>query len=107
MQPTQAIVSTRLHKNVKTVFVCQNCTSIFQPLDQEIIRLFKHYYHKQLARKTSYIIDHRLLHDATIMKVNVSDAQHIIAESWHCVKRTIIQTYFQKCNFSFHENLLQ
>jgi len=59
--------ATRLLKNVKTVFVCQNCTSILQPLDQGIIRLFKHYYHKQLARKTSYIIHHRLLHDATIM----------------------------------------
>jgi len=71
---------TRLHKNVRVVFVCQNCTSILQPLDQGIIRLFKHYYHKQLATKTSDIIDHRLLHDATIMKVNVSDAQHFTAE---------------------------
>jgi DDE superfamily endonuclease. len=50
--------ATRLHKNVEVVFLLQNCTSILQPLDQGIIRFFKHYYHKQLARKTNIIIDH-------------------------------------------------
>jgi len=89
------------------MFVCQNCTSILQPLDQGIIRLFKHYYHKQLARKSSDIIDHRLLHNATIMKVKVSDKQHFIAELWHCVKHMIIHNYFQKCGFNLHENQLQ
>jgi len=77
-------------KNVTVVFVWQNCTSILQPPDQGIIRLFKHYYQKQLARQTSDRIDHMLLHDTTIMEVNVSDEQHFIAESWHCIKRMII-----------------
>jgi hypothetical protein len=63
-----------------------DCTSILQPLDQRIMRSFKHYYHKQLARKTISMIDHKLLHDAaTLMMVNVLDAQHFIAGSWCCV----------------------
>ena len=55
--------ATRLHKNVEVVFVHQNCTSILQPLDHGIIRLFKHYYHKLLARRTTVVIDHKLFHD--------------------------------------------
>jgi len=50
--------AARLHKNVKVVFVCQDCTSILQPLDQGFIKLFERYYHKQLAIKTTDIIDH-------------------------------------------------
>jgi hypothetical protein len=73
-------------KNVKVVFFTPNCTSILQPLDQGIIRSFKHYYRKQLLRKTIYMIDHKLLHDAALMKVNVLDA-YFIAESWRCVIR--------------------
>jgi hypothetical protein len=75
-------------KNVKVVFFPPNSTSILQPLDQGIIRSFKHYYHKQLVRKTIYMIDHKLLHDATLMEVNVLDALYFIAESWRCVTRT-------------------
>jgi hypothetical protein len=62
-----------------------DCTSILQLLDQRITRSSKRYYHKQHARKTISMIDHRLLHDATLMKVNVLDAQHFVAGSWHFV----------------------
>jgi hypothetical protein len=29
--------------------------------------------------------DHKLLHNGTIMKVTVLDAQHFIAEPWRCL----------------------
>jgi hypothetical protein len=80
-----------------------NCTSILQPLDQGIIRSFKHYYHKQLVRKTIYMIDHKLLHGATLMKVNVLDALHLIAESWRCVTHATIVNCFQKCGFNLNQ----
>jgi len=101
--------ATRLHKNVEVVFVHQNCTSILQPLDHGIIRLFKHYYHKLLARRTTVVIDHKLFHDmiTTVTKANVSDAQHFIVESWRCVKRVTIRTYIRKCGSNLHENQLQ
>jgi hypothetical protein len=63
-----------------------SCTSILQPLDHGIIRSFEHFYRKQLVRKIISVIDFKLLHDVTLMKVNVLDAQHFTVESWCCDK---------------------
>jgi hypothetical protein len=88
---------------VKVLFFPTICTSILQPLDQGIIRSFKHYYCIQLVRKTIYTIDHKLLHDATLMTVNVLDALHFIAESWRCATHTAIVNCFQKCGFNLNQ----
>jgi hypothetical protein len=50
------------------------------------------------------MIDHKFLHDATLMKVNVLDA-HFIAESWHCVIHTTIVNCFQKCGFNLNQTI--
>jgi hypothetical protein len=42
----------------------------------------------------------KLLHNATPMKVNVSDAKHFIAESWPCVSLVTVVSCCQKCGFS-------
>jgi hypothetical protein len=94
---------TSFLKNVKVVFFSLNCTSVLQPLDQGIIRSFKHYYRKQLVRKTIHMIDHKLLLDATLMKVNILDALHFIAESWRCVTHTIVVNCFQKYGFNLNQ----
>jgi hypothetical protein len=49
------------------------------------------------------MIYHKLLHDATLMKVNVLDALHFIAESWCCVTHTTIVNCFQKCRFNLNQ----
>jgi hypothetical protein len=50
------------------------------------------------------MIDHKLLHDATtLMKINVLDALHFIAESWCCVTHTTIVNCFQKCGFDLNQ----
>jgi hypothetical protein len=49
------------------------------------------------------MIDHKLLHDATLMKVNVLDALHFIAKSWHCITHTTIVNCFQKCGFNLNQ----
>jgi hypothetical protein len=67
---------------VKVVLFLPTCTRILQPFDQGIIGSFKHYYYKQLAGKTVSMIDHKLLHDAALMKVNVLDVQHFTVGSW-------------------------
>jgi hypothetical protein len=95
--------NTSYLKNVKVVYFPPNCTSILRSLDQGIITSFKHYYRKQLVRKTIYMFDHKLLHDATLMKVNVLDALHFIAESWRCVTHTAIVNCFQKCGFNLNQ----
>jgi hypothetical protein len=67
--------------NVKIVLSPPYCISILQPPDQGIIRSFKQYYHKQHLRKTISVIHHKLLHDATFIKINILDAQHFTEES--------------------------
>jgi hypothetical protein len=57
----------------------------------------------QLVRKIIYMIDHKLLHDATLMKVNALDALQFIAESWRCVTNTTIVNCFQKCGFNLNQ----
>jgi hypothetical protein len=49
------------------------------------------------------MIDHKLLHDATLMKVNVLDALHFIIESWCCVTHATIVNCFQKCGFNLNQ----
>jgi hypothetical protein len=49
------------------------------------------------------MMEHKLLHDTTLIKVNVLDAQHITVESRHCVTRTTIVNCFQKCGFNFKQ----
>jgi hypothetical protein len=91
-------------KNVNVEIFPPTCTSILQPLDQGIIRSFKHYYYyKQFVRIIISVIDHKLLHDAALMKVNILDAQHFIAKSWYCVTHMTIVNFFQKCGFSLNQ----
>jgi hypothetical protein len=49
------------------------------------------------------MIDHKLLHDATLKKVNILDALHFIAESWRCVTHITIVNCFQKCRFNLNQ----
>jgi hypothetical protein len=72
-----------------------NCTSILQSRDQGIIRSFKHYYHNQLVSKTISMIDHKLLHDATFMKLNLLNAQHFTVGSWCCHMYNSSETAFR------------
>jgi len=74
--------NTSYKMNAYYMFFPQNCTSIVQTLDQGVIWPFKYYYHKKLVRKSVSINDHKLLHYATIMKVNILDALQFTAETW-------------------------
>jgi hypothetical protein len=49
------------------------------------------------------MMDHKLLHDGTPMKVNVVDAQHFNAETWCCVTYTTRVNCFQKCGFNLNQ----
>jgi hypothetical protein len=90
-------------KECETSVFPPNNTSILRSIDQGIIRSFKHYYWKQLVRKTISMIDCKLLHDTTLRKTNVLDAQHFIVEPWHCVTYTTIVNCFQKWGFNLNQ----
>jgi hypothetical protein len=76
-----------------------NGTNILHPLDKGIIQTFKHYCCNQLVRTIISATDHKLLHDATLVKVNVLDVLLFIAESWRSVTHMTIVNCFQKCGF--------
>jgi hypothetical protein len=61
--------------NVKVVFPTTASASSSH-INKGIIWSHKHYYHKQLVRYTVSLIDHKLLHNATLMKLTVVDATH-------------------------------
>jgi hypothetical protein len=49
------------------------------------------------------MIDQTLHHDATLMKINVLDAQHFTMVSWHCVTHMTIANCLQKCGFNLNQ----
>jgi hypothetical protein len=51
------------------VFSPPDCTGVLQPLDWEIFGSLKHYYQKELVRKTISVIEHKLVHDAAVVEV--------------------------------------
>ncbi len=57
--------------------------SILQPLELRIIG-HSNITESNLWEKNISMVDHKLLHDAALMKVNALDAQCFIAESWCC-----------------------
>jgi hypothetical protein len=47
--------------------------------------------------------DHKLLHDAILMKVNILDAQHFTAETWCHFFRITIVYHFHNCGFHLNQ----
>lgn len=56
--------------------------------------------------RTMSVTDHKLLHNATLMKINVSYALQFIAQWWCCVTYMILVTRFQNygCNLGQTNN---
>jgi hypothetical protein len=67
---------TRYLKHVKDVYFPHTSPAFSSHLATSC----EHYYHKQFVTETIFMTDHKLLHNGTIMKVTVLDAQHFIAE---------------------------
>jgi hypothetical protein len=51
--------------------------------------------------RSIFVIDHMLLHDVSLMKVNVVDALHFIVELWWC--HTTVGNCSQKCEFRLNQ----
>jgi hypothetical protein len=99
-QHTAHLKNTTFLSNIKVVFLPTNCTSQLQPLELEIIHVFKCHHRKPLIWKTVAIMDGRLLQDATQMKQDVLSSVHFIAEAWRLVTPAAIKNFFVKCAFS-------
>ena len=94
---TAHLYDTSDHNNVKIVFP-RTASASSSHINEGIIWSHKHYYHKQLVRYTVSLIDQKLLHDATLMKLTVVDATHFTAISWCFV------THIKTLNYWFNVN---
>lgn len=65
-----------------------------QPLDQELLRPFRNYCHKQLVRKAISMTDYKLFRDAAFIKVLVLNVLHYAVELWCCAMRVTVVNYF-------------
>ena len=92
--PCHALLSTTKLKQTKVVFLPPNCTSVFQPMDQGIIRTTKVLYRAGLVR-------HILQARETNTKANVSiaDAIILVDEAWKRTTPTAIKNYSRKAGF--------
>jgi len=64
-----------------------------QPLDQELLRPFRNFCHKQLLRKAISVIDYKLFNDAAFVKVLVLNALCYVVESWCCAVQVAVAKY--------------
>ncbi|KAI5151993.1 hypothetical protein ENBRE01_2487 [Enteropsectra breve] len=75
--------------NIKLVFFPPNVTSILQPLDQGVIRNFKHHYRKLLITKMLQALELK-----SVVRVSVLDALGLINSAWEDVTANTIKNCF-------------
>ena len=79
-------------RSVELVFLPPNCTSVLQPMDQGIIRLFKLHYRKQCLKM---IIDHIDKTGARPQEqLNVLQAIEFVKKAWNTVSKDAINNCF-------------
>ena len=84
-------------KNIKVVFYPPNCTSVVQPLDMGVIKLFKQAYRKQLVQRAVCLMD---AGEEVKLKIDVLQAIHFIVSAWQKVSQCTIENCFRKCGYA-------
>jgi hypothetical protein len=82
--------------NIVIRFFPPNSTSLVQPLDQGVIKNFKHYYRAILASRYIDNIDNEIGQQ----DIDVKDAIYYIDESWHKVKSATVSNCLRVCDFN-------
>jgi len=88
--------------NVKVVFLPPNTTSALQPLDQGIIRNFKHYYRTEVVQHILTAIEEskeKNTDPLEAMKIDVLQAMRMCRMAWATVAERTIANCFRKCGF--------
>ena len=89
-------VDTDSLKETELIFLPPNTTSVIQPLDQGIIRNFKHYYRKRVLSKLLNHMDSDMnltVRDAA-KNISILDAVYYTASAWNQVGVETIQNCF-------------
>ncbi len=87
--------------NIKLFFLPPNTTSIMQPLDQGIIKVWKGFYRKRLNARVIGVLDADPAKKAqeVLKSVTLHDVVEYAAYAWRDVKASTIQNCFKKGGF--------
>ena len=77
-------------RNVRVHFLPSNTTAQLQPNDPGIVRNFKQYYRKGLAKQFLHTME-----DDKSMAINLREALHLIKDAWNGVKAQTINKCWQ------------
>ncbi|XP_067930663.1 tigger transposable element-derived protein 6-like [Watersipora subatra] len=78
--------------SIRLLFTPPNTTSVLQPMDQGIIRIFKSYYRQQVLRFTVDYID--TYGKKPVVYINVLQAIRWVHKAWYCVTKETIARCF-------------
>ena len=91
--------------NIKLHFLPENTTSLIQPLDQGIIKIFKTKYRKRLLQSLLAQINNENINKNNFKKANFLDAVYWVEQSWSEVKVESIINCFKHAGFT--SNLME
>lgn len=86
-----------LMENVKVVFFPPNMTSVVQPMDQGVIKNFKHFYRRLVVQN---ILSGSFLDKHDKVKINVLEAARMCHSAWTQVTEKTIVNCFRKAGFT-------
>lgn len=82
--------------NVKVVFFPPNMTSVLQPMDQGVIKNFKHYYRRLVVQK--FLAGENIDTNGKV-KIDLLQAARLCNNAWDQVKGSTIANCFRKAGF--------
>ncbi|KAJ8897154.1 hypothetical protein PR048_002500 [Dryococelus australis] len=100
--PARPVISNL--RNIKIEFLPPNSTSVLQPMDQGVIKILKHQFHKHFV---SRLITRMVNGKTSVHKINILDAMHYFAAVWDTMESKSIENCFKKAGFGNFPTELQ
>lgn len=87
-----------IYSNIKLIFLPANTTSVLQPMDQGVIKVFKDYFRKRLIRH--FLNGMRSNQEIEKVPVTIGHAIWFILAAWNGVEPLTISNCFRKAGFA-------
>ncbi|XP_066260446.1 tigger transposable element-derived protein 6-like [Euwallacea similis] len=93
-------------ENIKICFLPPNCTSVYQPLDQGIIKNVKFFYRDLILKHILTKVDAVLSASELAKSIDILEALYFVHRAWNNVSQTTIKNCFAKAGFKKNESSL-